>query len=118
MSKAEYNLARKSKWLTWQPTERITTDSAESAPTKTSEHGFVGFEGAPSAESPEIEAGPDAAEQACANAVHSEAGVRFMKLEGVHTVGLWADRDGPEVRAALRTMGTGDLPIRYLDAEG
>lgn len=108
----------RSRWMDWKPKTRIFLDMAESEPTKPSEPRFVGFEGATSAESPEIEAGKDPAELALASAVLNRAGVRIMALEGGATVGVWSDLDGPEVRAALRTSGSGGMPVRYLDGAG
>jgi hypothetical protein len=48
--------------MDWKPNARVLADSAKSEPTKPSKPGFVGFEGGTSAESPEIKAGPDRAE--------------------------------------------------------
>ena len=48
----------------------------------------------------------------------NRAGVRIMALEGGATIGVWSDLDGPEVRAALRTFGSKQLPVRYLDGSG
>jgi len=93
-------------------------DTAESEPTKTSETDSVVSVGATSAESPEIEAGPDPERLARASAVLNGAGVRIMALEGGATIGVWSDLDGPEVRAALRAFGSGGLPVRYLDGAG
>lgn len=58
---------------------------------------------------------PDPAELARASAVLNRAGVRIMQLAGAATIGVWRDLDGPEVRAALRTLGSDGLPVRYLD---
>jgi hypothetical protein len=96
----------------------MLVEPAESEPSKPSKFGFVGFEGATCAESPEIEAGPEPAEAARASAVLNRAGVRIMPLEGGATIGVWSDLDGPEVRAALRTFGSDRLPLRYLDGAG
>ncbi len=85
---------------------------------KPSKPGSVGFEGATSAESPEIEAGPDPAELARASGVLNRAGVRILRLEGGATIGVWSDLDGPEVRSALRAFGSDRLPVRYLDGAG
>jgi hypothetical protein len=63
-------------------------------------------------------ADPDPAELARASAVLNRAGVRIMALEGGATIGVWSDLDGPEVRAALRTLGSDRLPVRYLDGAG
>ena len=93
-------------------------DTAESEPTKTSETDSVVSVGSASAESAEIEAGPDPAELARASAVLNGAGVRIMALEGGATIGVWSDLDGPEVRAALRTFGSDGRPVRYLDGSG
>ena len=50
-----------------------------------------------------------------ASAVLNRAGVRIMQLDGVTTIGIWSDLDGPEVRKALRVYGSDRLPIRYLE---
>jgi hypothetical protein len=51
---------------------------------------------------------------ALASAVLTKAGIRLMRVDGVDMVGIWSDWDGPEVRAALRTFGPDQLPVRYL----
>jgi hypothetical protein len=61
---------------------------------------------------------PDRMELNRARAILNQTGVRIMQLDGVITIGIWSDLDGPEIRAALRTMGSGGLPIRYLDGAG
>jgi hypothetical protein len=48
--------------MDWKPKARILAVSAKREPTKPSKPGSVGFEGAPSAESPEIRDKPAAAE--------------------------------------------------------
>jgi len=101
--------------MDWKPKTRILADTAEREPTKPSKPGFVGFEGATPAGSPEIEAGPDPAELARPSGVLNRAGVRIMRLEGVASIGVWSDLDGPDVRRALRTLGMDRLPVRYLD---
>jgi hypothetical protein len=63
-------------------------------------------------------AGPDPAELARASDVLNRAGVRIMRLESAPTIGVWSDFDGPELRAALRALGSGWLPVRYLDGAG
>lgn len=106
---------QRSRWLDWTTKTRISADSAESEPTKPSKPGFVGFVGATPAESPEIHVEADPAELAHASAVLNRTGVRLMQLDGVTTIGIWSDLDGPELRKALRTFGSDRLPIRYLD---
>jgi hypothetical protein len=71
-----------------------------------------------SPDSPKIEAQPDVEELARPSAVLARAGVRLMELNGVTTVGIWSDLDGPEVRAALCAFGSERLPVRYLDGAG
>ena len=61
---------------------------------------------------------PDPAELALASAVLNRGGVRIMTLESGTTIGIWSDLDGPEIRAALRTLGMDQLPVRYLDGPG
>ncbi|MCE5308531.1 MAG: hypothetical protein LLG20_12910 [Acidobacteriales bacterium] len=110
--------ATRSRWMDWKPKVRILAEPVESELTKQSKPGFVSFECATSAESPEIEVGPDPAELARASAILNRAGVRLTALEGGATIGVWSDLDGPEVRAALRTFGSDRLPLRYLDGAG
>jgi hypothetical protein len=97
---------------------RILADSLESEPTKPSKPGSVGFDGATPVDSREIEAVPGPAELARASGVLHRAGLRLMRVDGVPTVGLWSDLDGPGVRAALHTYGSHELPVRYLDGAG
>ncbi len=47
----------------------------------------------------------------------NRAGVRMMILNGVPSIGVWSDSDGPEVRGALRILQMHKLPLRYLDGE-
>ena len=58
------------------------------------------------------------AEMEHASGILSAAGVRIMALESGTTIGVWSDLDGPAVRAALRTFGSEQLPVRYLDGAG
>jgi len=61
---------------------------------------------------------PDPGELTRASTVLNRAGVRIMALEAGATIGVWSDLDGPEVRAALRAIGSDRLPVRYLDGAG
>lgn len=61
---------------------------------------------------------PDRVELVSASTVLNRAGVRIMALEDGATIGVWSDLDGPEVRAALRTLELDRLPVRYLDGAG
>jgi len=118
MSTTVASPAKRSRWLDWKPQTSISEDSAEGEPTKPSKPGSVGFVGATSAESPEIHVEPGPAELARASAVLNRAGIRLMQLDGVATVGIWSDLDGPELRNALRRFGSDQLPVRYLDGAG
>jgi sugar phosphate isomerase/epimerase len=102
--------------MDWQPKGGILAEGAENEPTKPSEPGSVGFEGVTSADSPEIEAETEQARSA--RRLLNRAGVRIMILESGATIGVWSDLDGPEIRAALRTLGNAELPVRYLDGAG
>jgi hypothetical protein len=104
--------------MDWKPKARISAETSEGEPIKPSKPGFVGFEGVTSVECSEIEVGPDPGELAHASAILNRAGVRIMSLDGGTTVGVWSDLDGPEVRAALRTLGLYRLTVRYLDGTG
>jgi CRISPR/Cas system Type II protein with McrA/HNH and RuvC-like nuclease domain len=116
MSGATAQPAARSRWLNWQPKGGILAERAESEPTKPSKPGSVGFEGASSADSPEIEAETEQARSA--RRLLNRAGVRIMILESGATIGVWSDLGGPEIRAALRTLGNAELPVRYLDGAG
>ena len=110
--------ATRSRWLDWQPKPQIFSDSPRSEPTKPSEPGFAGFEGAVPAKPPKIEVVPDPVELGRATRVLRLAGVRLMHLGSKPAIGLWSDLDSPAIRAALRTMGSDGLPVRYLDGAG
>jgi hypothetical protein len=60
---------------------------------------------------------PTQEELAQASALLTRAGIRLMRIDGADHVGIWSDLDGPEVRAALLTYGSGQVPIRYLDGD-
>lgn len=111
------NPTKPSKWMEWKP-KSILANSAGTTPTKPTEPGFVGFVGATVGESAEIESEPNPVELSRASTVLGLTGVRIMVLEGGATIGVWSDKDGPEVRAALRTLGVGHLPVRYLGGAG
>jgi len=102
--------------MDWQPKGGILAEGAASEPTKPSKPSSVGFEGAHSADSPEIETETEHARSA--RRLLNRAGVRIMILENGATIGVWSDLDGPEIRAALRTLGNVYLPVRYLDGAG
>jgi hypothetical protein len=104
--------------MDWAPKARILEDSAESEPTKPSKPGSVGFDGSIPGESSKIEVPRTALEPAHASAVLQRTGVRIMDILGVVTVGVWSDLDGPEIRSALGVLGSGGLPVRYLDSGG
>jgi hypothetical protein len=48
----------------------------------------------------------------------NRAGVRLMTIDAQATVGIWADLDSAELRQALRLLGLGRAPVRYLDGSG
>jgi len=89
------------RWLNWKPP--IFENALDYEPSKPTEPGFDGFDGAPPGESLKIEA---------ALAVLNRAGVRILQIEGAAVVGIWSDRDGPEIRGALQLLKV-TLPIRY-----
>jgi len=115
MSASSSGQAKRNRWLEWQPQEQIIVDSSDSEPTKPSKPDSVGFVGVTPIESPKIEAGPGSPEAIQARALLNRTGVRIMRIDAVTTIGVWSDLDGPEIRAALRTLGHGLLPVRYLE---
>jgi hypothetical protein len=50
-----------------------------------------------------------------ARSILNQAGVRKFETNGFMTIGLWSDLDGPPLRAALKALGLGSVPVRYLD---
>lgn len=53
-----------------------------------------------------------------AGAILKANGVRLLQLDGVTTIGLWSDLDGPHIRAALKVFHPEETPVRYLDGPG
>jgi hypothetical protein len=104
-----------SRWLDWEPQTRIFSICLKEAPTKPTESGFVGFVGPRHRQIQKIEGEPDPAELSRASAILGQAGVRLMRLESGDAVGIWSDLDSPAIRNALRILGSGELPVLYLD---
>ena len=67
---------------------------------------------------PEIQVEPQSPQVIQARALLNRTGVRIMQLDGVTSIGVWSDLQAPEIRAALRTLGSERLPVRYLDGAG
>jgi hypothetical protein len=44
------------------------------------------------------------------------AGFRVLGIDGERAAVIWATRDGPVVRAALRVSGFGELRVRYFES--
>jgi hypothetical protein len=42
--------------------------------------------------------------------------VRRLEIDGETVVGIWSDQDSPIIRKAMRVVGWGNLPVRYLDS--
>jgi hypothetical protein len=61
---------------------------------------------------------PAVEELSYASAILGQAGVRLMRLGGRDVVGVWSDSDSPVLRNALHVMGSGELPLLYLDVPG
>lgn len=59
---------------------------------------------------------PDVEALTHAGAVLKANGVRLLMLDGVFTIGLWSDLDGPHIRAALGQLHPDGIPpVRYVD---
>lgn len=50
-----------------------------------------------------------------ANRLIAAAGVRFPRIAGVYVVAIRRERDSPQLRDALEIMGSGAMPVKYLD---
>jgi hypothetical protein len=82
---------------------------------KTNKTGFDGFDGPCLGQIQKIDGEPDPAELSRASGVLDQAGIRLMRLESGDAVGVWSDLDLPAIRTALRVLGSGELPVLYLD---
>lgn len=114
-------LARTSAWLCGmnsRPEAQIFVDPPDNEPAKPSKAGFVGFEDSLSTQSLNIAAAHDPAESIRAVGVLNSSGVRRLELKEGAAIGIWSDLDGPEIRAALATLGIEHMAIRYLDGRG
>jgi hypothetical protein len=65
-----------------------------------------------------VEIDPERPEFVAARRILNQAGVRKFPLDGELVIGVWADLDGPEIRAALKTIQSDVYPVRYLDGPG
>jgi hypothetical protein len=59
---------------------------------------------------------PNEIEPERAQRVLEWARFRVLDIDGERTACIWATRDGPVVRAALRVAGFGELPVRYFES--
>ena len=100
-----------SRWLTWEAP--ISGAPPNSEPTKPAKPSFDGFDGSPLEQIQKMGPGREMARASLAR-----SGVRFLSIDGAAVAGVWSDRDGPEVRDALRDLGAGSLPVVYLDGPG
>jgi hypothetical protein len=67
---------------------------------------------------PTLSPEPERADYVRARFVLNQAGVRKFFVDAELTIGVWSDLDNREIRAALRALGAGNLPVRYLDGPG
>jgi hypothetical protein len=122
-----------SRWFDWEPRTRIFSKCPKEGPTKPAKpaasgfvgslqnlqnrgvESFVGFVGPYPGQIQKIEGEPDPAEVSRANAILGQAGVRLMRLESGDAVGIWSDMDSAAIRNALHILGSGELPVLYLD---
>ncbi len=61
---------------------------------------------------------PERSDFVRARYILNRAGVRIMQRDGVTTIGVWSDLDGPEIRGSLLTSKNDQLPVCYLDGVG
>jgi hypothetical protein len=119
-----------SRWFDWEPQTRIFSKCPKGAPTKPPKpssvgfvgslqnlggEGSVGFVGPYQGQIQKIEGEPDPAELSRASVILGQAGIRLMRLETGDAVGVWSDLDSPAIRNALHSLGSGELPVLYLD---
>lgn len=124
MSGGATGATTKSRWLEWGQHRKKFETRPETEPSKPAilplpgtAEGSGGFAGSTPGQtqnfSPEVE---ELHRQA--RATLNRRGVRFFRVGGVSSIGLWSTEDGPEVRAALAALQLDGLPVRFLDGDG
>ena len=124
MSGAATRATTKSRWLEWGQHRKQFETRPETEPSKPAilhppgtAEGSEGFAGSTQGQtqnfSPEVE---ELHRQA--RATLNRRGVRFFRVGGVWSIGLWSAEDGPEVREALAVLRLDRLPVRFLDGDG
>jgi hypothetical protein len=107
----------RSRWLDWQPSRNFQK-SSESELTKTTKADSGVFVSSHQEQIQKIEHFSEASIEH-AVALLNRTGARIViYAAGDEATGIWSDLDGPEVRAAIRMLGRGDLPVVYLDSPG
>jgi hypothetical protein len=124
VSSAGAGATTKSRWLEWGQHRKKFETRPETEPSKpaippppVTAEGSGGFAGSTLGQSqnfsPEVE---ELHRQA--RATLNRRGVRFLRVGGVSSIGLWSAEDGPEVREALAVLRLDGLPVRFLDGDG
>jgi len=124
VSDAATGAATKSRWLEWGQHRKKFGTRPDTEPSKPAippppgtAEGSGGFAGSTLGQSqnfsPEVE---ELHRQA--RAALNRRGVRFFRVGGVSSIGLWSAEDGPEVREALALLRLDGLPVRFLDGDG
>lgn len=102
----------RNRWLEWEPRRGATASNLQDRDLSIVN---VGATVPVSEKTLHLDEDPQPDCLARASAVLSQAGVRLMRLDEGVVIGVWSDKDGPDIRAALRVFGVYRLPVRYLD---
>lgn len=124
MSGGAAGATTKSRWLEWGQHRKKFETRPEMEPSKPAiplppgtAEGSGGFAGSTLGQSQNFS--PEAEElHRQARATLNRCGVRFFRVGGVSSIGLWSAEDGPEVREALAVLRLEGLPVRFLDGDG
>ena len=113
------------RWMSWEPKGRISTDPPRLQPTKPSKPGSVGFVGSVSEESPKIAVGQstgssslnvDRTQGLAAVELLSRAGARILSHH-LRTIAVPKHHDTLEVRRALALLSYGSYAVAHLDPD-
>lgn len=124
MSDAASGATTKSRWLEWGQHRKKFETRPDPEPPKPAiplppgtAEGSGGFAGSTLGQSQNFSSEAEELHRQ-ARATLNRRGVRFFRVGGVSSIGLWSAEDGPEVREALAVLRLNGLPVRFLDTDG
>lgn len=124
MSGVATGAATKSRWMEWDQHLKKFETRPELEPSKpaipfppATAEGSEGFAGSAQGQSQNFSPAAEELHRQARETLNRR-GVRFFRVDGVSSIGLWSAEDGPEVREALAVLRLDGLPVRFLDGDG